>query len=153
MRSPTSVVLVREDESAKTATSTFDFNDLNAYLLIVVGLARPSEDQLTIYNGIVAKVQAGGSVSLREFQPLCRKETLINVPADAKLAQAIEVLGGGVHRILVAGPEDNVVGIVSQLRVLDFFWNERVNFPTIDHLYPTILRDLAIGTQQIFAVK
>ena len=37
--------------------------------------------------------------------------------------------------------------------MVDFFWNEGVNFPTIDRLYPALLRDLGIGTQQIISVK
>jgi hypothetical protein len=133
--------------------ATFDFNDLNAYLLVVVGLSKPDEDQVHLFNNILSKAQGGSSVSLREIQGLSCKETLINIPSDAKLAQAIEILGSGIHRVLVTGSGGDIVGILSQLRVIDFFWNERVNFPAVDRLYPIILRELGAGTQHIISVK
>ncbi len=78
---------------------------------------------------------------------------MIMLPADQSLVQAIEVLGSGIHRILVTDPASKVVGVLSQLQLLEFFWNERINFPIIDHLYPAALKDLHIGSQQIIAIK
>lgn len=151
--SPSNVVLIREDASAKTAVSTFDYNDLNTYLLIVVGLARPDEEQVAIYDDIVTKARDGARIALRDIQPLCRKESLITLPFDETLDRAIEVFGSGIHRVLITSPAGDVVGILSQLKLVEFFWNEGINFPAIDRLYPVILRDLGIGTKQIVAVK
>lgn len=53
----------------------------------------------------------------------------------------------------MTSPAGDVIGILSQLKLVEFFWNEGINFPAIDKLYPMILRDLGIGTQQIVAVK
>ncbi|PNY30030.1 Protein SDS23 [Tolypocladium capitatum] len=153
LKSTTNVVLVRENAMAHTAVSTFDYSDLNAYLVVVVGLARPDGDQVELYNSIIAKAQQGSRISLREIQPICRKEPLVSVASTGNLSHVIEVLGGGIHRLMVNGPSGDVVGVLSQLRMVDFFWNEGVNFPTIDRLYPALLRDLGIGTQQIISVN
>ncbi|KAH0436862.1 cbs domain containing protein [Colletotrichum kahawae] len=152
-QSPSNVVLIREDASSKTAVSTFDYNDLNTYLLIVVGLARPDEEQISTYDDIATKAREGRSIALRDIQPLCRKESLITLPFDETLDKAIEVFGSGIHRVLVTSPAGDVIGILSQLKLVEFFWNEGINFPAIDKLYPVMLRDLGIGTQQIVAVN
>lgn len=138
---------------ASNAVSTFDYGDLNAYLLVVVGLSRPDGDQVELYNDIMSKAQQGTPISVREIQPLCRQEPLINVTSTGNLSQAIEILGSGIHRLMVTSPSSGVIGVLSQLRLVDFFWNEGVNFPAIDRLYPAPLRDLGIGTQQIISVK
>lgn len=153
LKSPTNVVLVREDPSTHIAVSTFDYTDLNAYLLVVVGLAKPEEDQVELFNSILAKAQEGGQIPLRDVFPLFRKETLITLPGDEKLAQAIQILGSGIHRLLVTTTSGEVVGIASQLRIVEFFWNEGVNFPSIDRLYPALLRDLGVGAKEIVSVK
>lgn len=153
LKSPASVVLIREDANTKVPSSSFDYNDLNAYLLVVIGLSRPDGQQMSIYNEIRTKAQQGAKISLREIQPLCCKEALINLSSEGNLSQAIELLGSGIHRILVNSQDDEIIGIMSQLRMVDFFWNEGVNFPTIDRLYPAMLRDLGIGTQHAICIK
>jgi predicted transcriptional regulator len=153
LKTSTNVILVRENSSAKTAMSTFDYSDLNGYLLLVLGLLKPEEDQMPTFNDIAVSAQQGKQITLRDIQPICRKETLVNLTADANLSQAIEVLGSGIHQLLVIDDSGNVSGIITQLQVVEFFWNEAVNFPTIDRLYAIILRDLGVGSQQIISVK
>ncbi|KAF4591474.1 CBS domain containing protein [Ophiocordyceps camponoti-floridani] len=153
LKSKANVVLVREEAKANRAVCTFDYSDLNAYLLVVIGLTRPEGDQVELYNQIMANGQKGTPISVREIQPLCRQEPLVTVSATANLSHAIEVLGSGIHRLIVTSPEEGVAGILSQLRMIDFFWNEGVNFPLVDRLYPAPLRDLGIGTQQIISVN
>lgn len=101
----------------------------------------------------MAKAQQQARISLREIQDLFNKESLVNLPGTENLSQAIQVLGSGIHRLLVTGQDGDVIGIASQLIIVEFFWNEAVNFPTIDRLYPVILRDLGIGTKDIVSVK
>ncbi|KAK3486537.1 uncharacterized protein B0T23DRAFT_325308 [Neurospora hispaniola] len=151
--SPNNVVLVRQDSSSKEAVSTFDHSDLNAYLLAVVGLAKPEEEQVALYTDISVKAQSQEEIPLRTLQPIFRHEELVKLPADSTLDKAIEVFGGGIHRVLVTNKDSEVVGILSQLRLLEFFWYEAVNFPLIDRLYTIPLRDLQIGTQQIIAIN
>lgn len=144
---------MREDSSSKTPVATFDYRDLNAYLLVVVGLAKPQSEQVSLFNAIISKVQQGGKITIREVQPLCKHVAIVTIDSTGNLSQAIETLGSGIHRLIVTNPSGDVGGILSQLRVVDFFWNEGINFPTIDRLYPVVLRDLAIGSRQIISVK
>lgn len=89
----------------------------------------------------------------RDKKPICRKEALVILPANEDLAKAIEVFGSGIHRVLVTNSGGEVIGVLSQLRLVEFFWNEGVNFRVIDDLYPRLMRDLAIGSQQVIAVR
>lgn len=144
---------MRNNTSDRVATATFDYSDLNAYLLVVVGLAKPEPDHVELYNDIMRQAREGQKILLRQIQPFCRQEPLVGVPSTGNLSQAIEILGSGIHRLLVTSSLGDVVGIMSQLRMVDFFWNEGVNFRTIDRLYPVLLRDLGMGAQQIISVK
>ena len=146
-------MLVCETPGSKKAVSTFDYRDLNTYLLVVVGLAKPDEEHLELCNQIVQKVQAQTAISLKEIQPLLRKEELVVLPADSALVGAMEVFGSGIHRLLATNQVGEVIGVLNQLQLIEFFWNEAVNFPVIDRLYGSLLRDLQIGTQQIIAIK
>jgi hypothetical protein len=126
---------------------------LNAYILIVVGRAHPSDDLIALYNDLVKKAQSQTRIPLRDIQPICRKESLVFLQGDEDLAGAIEVFGSGIHRVLVTNHANQVVGILSQLKLIEFFWNEGVNFRVIDELYPKLMRDLGIGSHHIMAVK
>ncbi|PHH71486.1 hypothetical protein CDD83_5163 [Cordyceps sp. RAO-2017] len=64
LRSKSNVVLIRQDATTNTAISTFDYRDLNTYLLVVVGLARPDEDHILLYNNIMVKGQQGTPISV-----------------------------------------------------------------------------------------
>ncbi|KAK0610439.1 hypothetical protein B0T17DRAFT_113401 [Bombardia bombarda] len=151
--SSSNVVLVRETPDSKTALSTFDHSDLNAYLLVVVGLAHADEDNVDLYNHLSTKAQSQTPISLREIQSLCRKEQLVLLPADSTLDKAIEVFGSGIHHVLITNSDSEIVGILNQLHVLEFFWHEGANFSAIDRLYGNLLRDLQIGTHQIIAIN
>ncbi|KAI0397523.1 hypothetical protein F5Y17DRAFT_414727 [Xylariaceae sp. FL0594] len=147
------VVLIRENATSTTPVSTFDYDDLNAYVLVVVGLAQPPEELVGLYDDIAKRAQARDSIPLRDIQPICRKETLVTLQGDEDLVRAVEVFGSGIHRVLVTNFQGEVVGILSQLKLMEFFWNEGINFRVIDELYPKLMKDLAIGSQQIIAVN
>ncbi|KAJ2978402.1 hypothetical protein NQ176_g3835 [Zarea fungicola] len=153
LKSPTNVVLVRDSKTSNIVTSIFDYRDLNTYLLIVVGLTKPEDHQVALFNEIISRAQQGQAIPLRTLQPLFGREATVQLDAEDTLAQAVEILGSGIHRIVVSDFSNHIIGVLSQLRVADFFWNEGINFPTIERLYPVILRDLGIGTQHTISVK
>lgn len=153
LKSRTNVVLVRDSKTSNSVTSTFDYSDLNTYLLLVVGLTKPENHQVALFNDIISKAQQGQSIPLRTLQPMFCREATVQLDASSSLAQAIEILGSGIHRIVVSDLSNHVVGVMSQLRVADFFWNEGVNFPSIERLYPALLRDLGVGTQKTISIK
>ncbi|KAI8953265.1 hypothetical protein F4801DRAFT_576719 [Xylaria longipes] len=147
------VVLIRENATSTRPISTFDYSDLNAYIMVVVGLGQPPEDLVALFDDIAKRAQARDSIPLRDIQPLCRKETLVTLQGDEDLARAVEIFGSGIHRILVTNFQAEVVGILSQIKLMEFFWNEGINFRVIDELYPKLMKELGVGSQQIIAVN
>lgn len=151
---PPNVVLLREKLNDTTVCSTFDYNDLNAYLLVVVGLANPEEDQVEKFSRIAKMASEGMPIPLRDVYTLAKKEPPVTLSESADLSKAIEIFGSGVHRILVCkNGTQEIVGVLSQLKLVKFLWDNGSSFPSIDQLYPIILRDLNIGTHQAIAIK
>lgn len=147
------VVLIRESPTSTTAISTFDYSDLNAYILVVVGLGHPPDESVALYDDIAKRAQARDSIPLRDIQPICRKESLVTLQGDEDLARVIEVFGSGIHRVLITNFQGEVIGILSQLKLMEFFWNEGIHFRAIDDLYPRLMKELGVGSQQMIAVK
>lgn len=80
------------------------------------------------------------------------------MPFDAPLAHAVEMFGGGAHRILVMqsqgnGSEEAVVGVLTQLRLVNFFWEHGRHFPNIEPMYTRTLQELGIGSRGVIAIK
>ena len=151
---PPNVILLREKPTDTTALGTFDYNDLNAYLLVVVGLANPAEDQVESFSEIAKKAREGTPIPLREVKTLCKEVPHVTLSESDDLSKAIERFGSGLHRILVCKDGNTeVVGVLSQLKLVRFLWDNGSSFPPIDSLYPVILRDLNIGTHQTIAIK
>jgi hypothetical protein len=147
-------VLLRDDRNSRTATGTFDYSDLNAYLLLVVGLAHPDEGDVASFDELAKKGREGKPIPLKDVKDLGKKEPLITLPASADLTKVMEVFGSGVHRVLIAEEgTSNVVGILTQLRLVTFFWENRQNFPVVDQLYPQLIKDLNLGNHSVFAIK
>ncbi|PHH56295.1 Protein SDS23 [Ceratocystis fimbriata CBS 114723] len=151
--SPTNAVLIRETETSESAISTFDYNDLNAYLLVIVGIAKPDDETRSMYAEIATKAHKGQALTLADIQPVCRKESLVALPRGEKLDKAIEVLGSGIHRLLVTDDNGHVVGILDQLKIVAFFWKEGINFPAIDSMYSASIQDLGIASKSVLAVS
>jgi hypothetical protein len=148
------VVLVRNSPADKVAVSTFDYSDLNAYLLVVIGMANPDPEQVAVCQSIAQRAQDRVAIPIRDVLPICHKEPLASLSYNDDLVAAIEVFGSGARRVIVTNPNaTEVVGVLSQLHLIQFFWNEAVNFPQIDQLYASTLWDLRIGSQEIIAIK
>lgn len=93
-------------------------------------------------------------IPLREITTLAKKAPLATLAESDDLSKAIEMFGSGLHRILICKDgTTEVVGILSQLKLVKFLWDNGSSFPTIDQLYPLILRDLSIGTVQTVSIK
>ncbi|KAL2013987.1 hypothetical protein VTN00DRAFT_1512 [Thermoascus crustaceus] len=148
------VLLIRETAQDTSAVGTFDYSDLNAYLLLVVGLAQPDEEHITSFRELAQKAREGSKIPLRDIKDLGRKEPLMTLPTSANLMTAVETFGGGVHRVVVVKENSTeVVGIVSQGRLVRFLWENGRSFPVIDQLYPQYLKDLQLGSQQVIAIN
>jgi Mg2+/Co2+ transporter CorC len=120
----------------------------------VLGLATPAEDQREQLIDLAKRAKAQEPIPIREATAIAQKPPLITLSQSNDLSKAIEIFGSGVHRILICkeGTEE-IVGILSQLKLVNFLWENANSFPTLDQLYPAILRDLAIGTIQAISIK
>ena len=147
------VVLLRDSPNSQTAIGTFDYSDLNAYLLLVVGLAQPDEDQVSSFRELAQKGREGKPIPLKDVKGLGRKEPLVTLPHTATLTKAVEILGSGVHRIIIVKEHSvDAVGVLTQLRLIRFFWENGRHFPGIESLYTRTLRDLDMGNLAVFAI-
>lgn len=119
-----------------------------------MGLAHPEEQDVASFDELAKKGREGKPIPLKDVKDLGKKEPLITLSHSADLTKAMEVFGSGVHRVLVAkeGTTD-VVGILTQLKLVSFFWENRASFPVVDQLYPQLLKDLNIGQKQVLAIK
>ena len=149
------VLLLREKRSSHAAIGTFDYADLNAYLLTVLGVVQPDEAHTRDFRELTRKAQEGRIIPLQDVKNLSdRKEPLTFLPHTANLRRAVETFGAGVHRILVVREgTDQVVGLLSQSRLVKFLWENASAFPIINQLYPQHLRDLKIGSNKVVSIK
>ena len=120
----------------------------------MVGLAHPEDGQKELYSALAEKARDGKPIPLRDIQMLAKKGPFITLSEADSLTKAIEHFGSGIHRVIVCkhGTSD-VVGILSQLTLVRFLWENGNSFPAIDRLYPSTLRELMIGTQNAIAIK
>lgn len=134
---------------------TFDFSDLNAYLLLAAGLTQPDEELFPLYDQLAQKARDGVKIPLRDVKGLGKKEPMATLPATANVLRAVETFGGGVHRVIVVDEQsDNeVVGIFSQFRLVKFLWENGQTFPAVNQLYPQSLGDLGVGSRQVLSIK
>ena len=147
------MVLIRE-KAGSPVIGTFDHRDLNAYLLLVVGLSRPDDEHAEDFIQLARRAREGKPIHLREIRDLSRKEPLTFLDENADLLKAIETFGKGVHRVVVRDESTKeATGIMSQSRLIRFLWENGRSFPVLDQLYTQHLRDLKIGSNNVVAIK
>ena len=148
------VLMIRTNKTEQSAVAMFDYRDLTQYLLFATGQLFPDEEHLVIFQHLAKKAQQGQKIPLRDAKSLGNKEPFITLPHSADLSAAIETFGGGVHRIVILKEGTNhAVGILSQLRLVKFLWENGRSFPVIDQLYSREIRDLGIGAQSPITIK
>ncbi|KKY15652.1 putative cbs domain-containing protein [Phaeomoniella chlamydospora] len=149
------LLLIRETPQSQSVIGTFDYTDLNAYLLLVVGLAHPDEAHIAGYNEIARKAKEGSKMSLKNIEDIGSKsDPLVFIADTGDLSKAVEIFGGGVHRIVVVEEgTQKAVGILSQSRLVRFLWENVRAFPVLEQLYHQNLRDLRIGGQQPIGIN
>ncbi|CUS09700.1 unnamed protein product [Tuber aestivum] len=146
---------IRSSPNAESVCGTFDYSDLTAFLLLIMGLYQPDEDEdMSSFEELARKARAGSTIPVKLVKDLGKKDPFITVPETEGLAKIVEVFGSGVHRIAVVREGTNqVIGMISQLRLISFFWEHGRSFPTIDQLYPRSLRDLNIGSGEVISIN
>ncbi|KAH0542395.1 hypothetical protein FGG08_003240 [Glutinoglossum americanum] len=148
------VILLRETADSKAACGTFDYSDLNAYLLLVVGLVQPEEGDISSFQELAKKAREGNPIPVKYVKDLGKKNAFVILSESAPLPTAVEIFGSGLHRIAIVRDGTNeVIGVLSQLRLVEFFWENGRSFPSVDVLYPQPLKDLNIGSAQVISIK
>jgi hypothetical protein len=148
------VLLVRAHRQDRHAIGTFDYQDLNQYLLFATGLLVPDDEHLTFFQDLASRAQRGAKIPLKDAKSLGNKEPFVTLPHTAQLARAVEIFGGGVHRVILVRPESHeIVGVLSQARLIRFLWENGASFPVIDQLYPRMLRELNVGALDPICIK
>lgn len=148
------MLLIRETAGDTSAIGTFDYADLNAYLLLVVGITKPDDEHAASLEELGRKAREGRGISLREVKNLRPKDPLTILPPHANLTKAIEIFGSGVHSVVVAKENTlEVLGIFSQWRLIRFLWENARSFAVLEQLYPQYLRELGLGSQHVISIK
>ena len=136
-----------------SVSDTFDYADLIAYLLLVLGKIEPvncSEEDLEL----VARARSGRVVPVRFASQLGVKNPFITLKSTDTISDAVEILGNGVHRIAIADSSnpDVVVGILSQRRLIRFIWENGRLFKSLEPLFQASLEDLGIGSKEVISI-
>jgi CBS domain-containing protein len=148
---PPNVVLIRESRKTRTPIGTFDYSDLNAYLLLVLGLAQPDE----LATQLADRARSGERIPLSDVNDhLGPREEPVFLPHTAELTRAMEMLGSGLHRIIICKESTSeAVGVLSQLRLVRFFWENHQNFTATEQLYARSLKELNLGAKEVLAIN
>lgn len=146
-------MLIRESKDKKSFIGTFDYNDLNAYLLLVIGLLHPPGDASS-FQALAKKAREGDKIPIKLVMNINEKETPVTLTRNTTLTKTIEIFGSGVHRIVILEDDtEEVFGVFTQLRLVRFLWENAKSFPAIDQLYPQFIQGLNVGSHQVISIK
>ncbi|KAF3174384.1 cell separation during budding, variant 2 [Orbilia oligospora] len=135
---------------------TFDYSDLTAFLLMVLGVWKgdPSDTDGHTFQDLATKSRSGGDIPVKLVKDLGKKDPFITVSETEGLSKVVEILGSGVHRVaVVKDGTDSVIGMISQLKILEFFWSNAKAFSQIDQILPLSLRELNFGSAQVISIN
>ncbi|KAK6359593.1 cell separation during budding [Orbilia brochopaga] len=135
---------------------TFDYSDLTAFLLMVLGVWKgdPLDPNGNTFQDIASQSRTGGDIPVKLVKDLGKKDPFITVSETEGLAKVVEILGSGVHRVAVTRQgTDSVIGVISQLRILDYFWKNAKSFAPIEQILPLSLRELNFGSTQVISIN
>ena len=121
---------------------------------MVVGLTQPDEDHAQDFQMLAKKGREGKPIPVADVKNLGRTDPFTTLPHTADLMQAVEAFGQGIHRLVVVKEgTDQVVGVLSQTRLVRFLWENGRSFPVLEQLYHSYLRDLKVGSNEVVAIK
>ena len=146
---------IRSDANDGSVCGTIDYSDLNAFLLLIMGTYTPEEDEdLSSVEDLARKARAGTSIPVKLVKDLGKKDPFVTVSETDPLSKVVEFMGSGVHRVAVVREgSQQVIGMLSQLKVVRFFWEHARSFQAIESLYSCNLRDLNIGSTSVIFIK
>lgn len=141
---------------------TFDYTDLNAYLLLVLGKSQVNEQtfaQNPYYKNkeevaeLIKKAKRGEQVPVKFVVQLAPKNPFYKLPESETLSTVVEILGTGVHRIAIIDESaTKITGILSQRRLIKYFWDNARRFPSLEPIFNSTIADLNIGNSKVISV-
>lgn len=130
---------------------TFDYTDLNAYLLLVLNKLKTEDlknvdyspkDQIPI---LIKNAQRGNQVPVKFVIKLTNKNPFIKLSESDTLSTVVEILGTGVHRIAIIN-NNKLTGVLSQRRLVKYLWDNARRFPSMEPLLSSSINSLHIGS-------
>src|SRR5271169_2594836 len=133
-------LLLRQKEQT-SVSGTFDYTDLTAFLLMVMGFSDPSNPATSgnaSFKDIVIKAREGDhNIPVKLVGDIGMKDPFITLPASETLARVVQIMASGVHRVAVTSDDskNDVIGVLSQREVVKFFWENIRAFVDLEPVY------------------
>lgn len=126
----------------------FDFADLTGYLLLVLGQITVKGEHNPEFSKLVKEARRGIPAPVGfAAQFGGGRDPFVRMSAHSTLVQAFEKFASGVHRIAVtSSATGEVIGILSQRRLVRYIWSDLRKFPCLESALETSLEDQKIGT-------
>lgn len=155
------VSISEEDPTDLRNCLTFDYSDLNTYLLLIMNkiplseltideIGSPDDDidkKHEIIIQTINKAKKGEEVPVEFIIKLHPKNPFIKFTELDTLSVVMETLGNGVHRIAITDePGNKITGILSQRRLIRYMWENARRFPSLDYYLTSTLEELKIGS-------
>jgi len=141
---------------------TFDYTDLNSYLLLVLGKLNVNEQtfaQNPYYKDVeeiktlIEKAKKGQQVPIKFVCQLAPKNPFFKLPETENLSTVVEILGSGVHRIAITNESSTkITGILSQRRLIKYLWDNARRFPSLEPIFQFPISELNIGNSKVISV-
>ena len=134
-------LLLRQSPTDTSVSRTFDYSDLTAFLLMVLGVTDPSHSSTmssTSFQDLVKKAREGDhNIPVKLVGDIGMKDPFITLPASDPLAKVVQIMASGVHRVAVTRDDSksDVIGVLSQRKVVKFFWENLRAFVDLEALY------------------
>ena len=147
----TPVSLSKTESSDLTNCLTFDYGDLNTYLLLVVNRINASDLGEVGYStqeitNVINAAKRGEQVPVDFIIRLYPKNDFMRLSELDTLYHATEIFGKGIHRVAIVNAADEVIGILSQRRLIRYIWENARRFSSLEPYLSTSLQDLKIGS-------
>lgn len=155
------VALSKTDTGDLLDCLTFDYSDLNTYLLLIMNkinatdlnvdeLGSPEdslEQKQQLVQDTINGAKRGEEVSVDFIVKLHPKNEFVKFSENDVLCRVMEVLGNGVHRVAITDlTGEKITGILSQRRLIKYMWDNARRFPSLEFYLNSTLQDLQIGS-------
>lgn len=149
------VSLTKDNSSNLNNCLTFDYSDLNTYMLMIMNKIKADDLNLEdtditreTFDEYVEKAKRGEDVPVDFIIKLHAKNPFIKINVNEHLISVMEVLGNGVHRVAIVDNSGYIVGILSQRRLIKFIWENARRFSNLEEYFNQSIDELKIGSSE-----